>query len=448
MVVMDENACMVDVAKYFLNFTRDESCGKCTPCREGTRRMLEILTDITEGRGREEDIPLLEEMCGTIIDSALCGLGGTAPNPVLTTLKYFRDEYEQHIKYKRCPAMVCRKIIFTPCKFNCPVNTDVPAFIAHIARREYKDAFEIIRGPNPFPISCGYICHHPCEERCRSLETGGESISIKALKRFVGETAMKSGVKPIPKPDVPVLEKVAVIGAGPAGLAGAFDLARLGYQPTVFEAGPVAGGNLSMVIPEYRLPRLIVDLEVDCIKQMGVKILLNTPIGKDLTVDDLFKQGFKAILLATGAHKSMKAGIAGESSPGVLNAFTFLEDVKAGKSVTLGGKVGVIGGGNAAIDAARTALRVGASESFIIYRRTRAEMPAMKREIAAGRGRRGEDHRAGYAGAHHLLRWKIERHRVSCEPTRGPGRERPPQAGAHPGVGIHPIAGPPDTGGG
>jgi len=117
---------------------------------------------------------------------------------------------------------------------------------------------------------------------------------------------------------------------------------------------------------------------------MGVKILLNNPIGKDVTIDDLFKQGFKAVLLATGAHKSMKAGIAGESSPGVLNAFTFLEDVKAGKSVTLGGKVGVIGGGNAAIDAARTALRVGASESFIIYRRTRVEMPAMKREIAAG----------------------------------------------------------------
>ncbi len=185
MVVMDEDTCMVNVAKYFLTFTVDESCGKCTPCREGTKRMLEILTDITEGRGREGDIELLEQMAGVIIDSSLCGLGNSAPNPVLTTTRYFRDEYEQHIKYKRCPAMVCKKIIFTPCKYNCPVKTDVPTFVAHIARKEYREAFDVIRRPNPLPITCGYICHHPCEERCRSLETGGESISIKALNALL-----------------------------------------------------------------------------------------------------------------------------------------------------------------------------------------------------------------------------------------------------------------------
>lgn len=384
LVVMDENTCMVDVAKYFLNFTRDESCGKCTPCREGTKRMLEILTDITEGRGREQDLEMLEEMAAAISDSSLCGLGGTAPNPVLTTLKYFRDEYEQHIKYKRCPAMVCHEIIFTPCKFSCPLKTDVPAFVAHIARGEYRDAFEVIRGPNPFPISCGFICHHPCEDRCRSLETGDESISIKALKRFVGENAMKNGLKPVPKPKVPELEKVAIIGAGPAGLTAAFDLAQLGYQPTVFEAAAVPGGNLTAVIPEFRLPKLVVDLEVDCIKQMGVKILTNTRIGSDITLNDLLSQGFKAIVLATGAHRSLKADFTGEDGPGVLNAFSFLEDVKQGKKVTLGLKVGVIGGGNSAIDAARTALRAGAAEVFIIYRRTRVEMPAMKREFEAG----------------------------------------------------------------
>jgi len=384
MVIMDEDTCMVDVAKYFLTFTRDESCGKCVPCREGTKRMLDILTDIAEGRGQEGDIELLEEMGKTIIDSSLCALGGTAPNPVLTTIRYFRDEYEQHIKYKRCPAMVCKKIIFTPCKYNCPVKTNVPAFVAHIARGEYKEAFEVIRKPNPLPITCGYICHHPCEDRCRSLETGGESISIKALKRFAGDYVIRHGFKPLPRPNVPTLEKVAVVGSGPAGLAAAFDLACLGYQPTVFEASSLVGGNIAMVIPEFRLPQRIVDLEIESIRRAGVRILTNTPVGSGLTVDDLFAQGYKAILLATGAHKSLKLGLPGEDSPGVMDAFSFLEVIKMGKGLSLGEKAGVVGGGNAAIDAARTALRAGAREVSLIYRRSKAEMPAMKREIDAG----------------------------------------------------------------
>jgi NADH-quinone oxidoreductase subunit F len=384
MVVMDEDTCMVDVARFFLTFTKDESCGKCTPCREGTKRMLEILTDIAEGRGKEEDLSLLEELATEVKDTALCALGGTAPNPVLTTLRYFRDEYEQHIKYKRCPAMVCKKIIFVPCKYNCPVKTDVPAFIAHIARGEYREAFEIIRAPNPFPISCGYICHHPCEDRCRSLETGGESLSIKALKRFAGDYVIKNGFKPLPKPKVPRLEKVAIVGSGPAGLAAAFDLACLGYQPTVFEASSVVGGNLAAAIPEFRLPRRIMDLEIECIKKAGVRILTNTPVGRDLTFDDLFAQGYKVILLVVGAHKSLKLGLPGEDTPGIMDGLDFLKAIKLGKKVPLGEKVGVIGGGNAAIDAARTALRAGAREVSIVYRRTKAEMPAMKREIDAG----------------------------------------------------------------
>lgn len=384
MVVMDEDTCMVDVARFFLTFTKDESCGKCIPCREGTKRMLEILTDITEGRGKEEDLALLEELANEVKDTALCALGGTAPNPVLTTLRYFRDEYEQHIKYKRCPAMVCKGIIFTPCKYNCPVKTDVPAFIAHIARGEYNEAFEIIRAPNPFPISCGYVCHHPCEDRCRSRETGGDSISIKALKRFACDYVLKNGYKPLPKPRVPRLEKVAIVGSGPAGLAAAYDLARLGYQPTVFEAGPVVGGNLAMAIPEYRLPRRILDLEIENIKKAGVRIITNRPVGRDLTFDDLFAQDYKAILLAVGAHRGLKLGLPGEDTPGIMDGLDFLKAVKLGKKVQLGEKVGIIGGGNAAIDAARTALRVGAKKVSIIYRRTKAEMPAIKREVEAG----------------------------------------------------------------
>lgn len=384
MIVMDEDTCVVDMARYFLNFLAGESCGKCFPCREGIYQMLKILDRICGGNGQEGDIELLEEIAQTVRDFSLCALGRTAPNPVFNTIRYFRSEYEQHVKYKRCPAMVCNEIIFTPCKYNCPVKTDVPAFIAHIAQGKYRKAFDVIRTPNPLPISCGYICHHPCEDRCRSLETGGESISIKALKRFVGDYVMKDGFKPLPKPEVPALEKVAIVGSGPAGLAAAYDLAGLGYQPIVFEASSVIGGNLTMVIPEYRLPRRIIELEIDCIKKAGVTVLTNTPVGPDLTLDDLFNQGYRAILLAVGAHRSLKLDLPSVDTPGVMDAFGFLEAVKIGKKVSLGEKVGVIGGGNAAIDAARTALRTGAKEVSIIYRRSRAEMPAMKREIEAG----------------------------------------------------------------
>jgi NADH-quinone oxidoreductase subunit F len=183
---------------------------------------------------------------------------------------------------------------------------------------------------------------------------------------------------------VPRLEKVAIVGSGPAGLAAAYDLARRGYQPTVFEASSIVGGNLAAAIPEFRLPRRILDLEIECIRQTGVRIQTKTPVGRNPSVDDLFAQGYKAVLLAVGAHQSLRLGLSGEETPGVRDGLDFLKAVKRGVKVSLGGRVGVVGGGNAAIDAARTALRARAKEVTIIYRRTKAEMPAMKREIDAG----------------------------------------------------------------
>ncbi len=170
MVVMDETTCMVEVARYFLSFTQAESCGKCTPCRLGTRQMLEILTRITEGKGSKADIDTLLTIARTVKECSLCGLGQTSPNPVLSTIEYFRDEYDAHIEEKKCPAAVCDALMISPCQHTCPVGINIPKYVAHIAAGEYKEAIETIWERNPFPAICGRICSHPCEFRCRRGE--------------------------------------------------------------------------------------------------------------------------------------------------------------------------------------------------------------------------------------------------------------------------------------
>jgi NADH-quinone oxidoreductase subunit F len=186
MVVMDETTCMVEVARYFLSFTQAESCGKCTPCRLGTRQMLEILTRITEGRGSQADIDTLLAIAITVKECSLCGLGQTSPNPVLSTIEYFRDEYDAHIKEKKCPAAVCDALMISPCQHTCPAGVNVPQYVAQIAAGEYKEAVETIWERNPFPAICGRICSHPCEFRCRRGELD-DPVAIRALKRFAAD---------------------------------------------------------------------------------------------------------------------------------------------------------------------------------------------------------------------------------------------------------------------
>jgi NADH-quinone oxidoreductase subunit F len=377
MIIADEDTCMVDLAKYFLKFTNDESCGKCTSCREGSQAMLEVLSRISEGNGREGDIEFLTELGQAIKDASQCGLGQTLPNPVLSTLTYFRDEYEAHIKYKKCPAVVCRGIISSPCQYLCPIGQNVPAYVAHIARGEFDKAVEVVRRDNPLPLVCGRVCHHPCETRCKAGEWG-DPIAIRALKRFVSDYEMARGIK-LPEPKEKIYtEKVAIVGSGPAGLTCGYYLAQSGYDVTIFEAESVPGGMLSSCIPEYRLPRDILAREIEGIEKAGVRIQTGRRIDD---LDDLKKQGFKAIFVATGAHKGLKMGIPGENTKGVLDAVEFLKAANAGKKIDLGDKVAVIGGGNAAIDAARTALRLGSKEVTIIYRRTKNEMPADPEEV-------------------------------------------------------------------
>ena len=379
MVVTDENTCMVDMAHYFLTFTKGESCGKCTPCREGIPRMLEILSRIKKGKAVMDDLILLEDLATNIKATALCGLGNTAPNPVLTSLRYFRDEYEAHIKYKRCPAGVCNDLVSSPCHHTCPISTEACSYVALIAQGKFKQALEVNRWANPLPSVCGRVCHHPCETRCRAGEVG-EPIAIRHLKRFVADYERTNGGKPAVKPVSKKYEKVAIVGSGPAGLMAGWELAKKGYEVTIFEAEKVPGGMLSWGIPEYRLPKNILNSEIEAIKQLGVEIKTNTRIGKDLTIDDLFTKGFKSVFIAAGAPVNLKLGIPGENVEGVIDPIEFLKKYNLEKKAEIGKKVAVVGGGNTAIDAARTAWRLGA-EVFILYRRTRPEMPANKEEI-------------------------------------------------------------------
>ena len=382
MIVMDENSCMVDVARYFVDFLKGESCGKCVPCREGLRTMSEILTRITKGEGREGDVELLEEISRVMVDSALCALGTSAPNPVLSTIKYFPEEYEAHIKDKVCPAAVCRNLTPCPCRHACLLDIDVPGYVGYIARGEFDKAAAIIREELPFPGICGRVCHHPCEIKCRTGETG-DPVAIRSLKRFAADYEVAKHIKPAFKKGSPKSEKVAVVGAGPAGLTAAYYLALEGYPVTVFESLPVAGGMLAIGIPDYRLPKKILNQEIEAIKAAGVEVRAGVTVGKDITFADLTKQGYKALFIASGAHKPMKLGIPGGEAKGVISPMALLRPVNLGEKVKVGERVAVIGGGNTAMDCARTAFRVGAKEVTIVYRRTRAEMPAQADEIEA-----------------------------------------------------------------
>ena len=378
LVVMDEDTCMVDIARYFLEFCLSESCGKCTPCREGFRRMLEILERITSGDGEEGDIERLEELAHIIVDTALCGLGRTGPNPVLSTIRYFRDEYEAHIINKKCPAGVCEALFESPCQNACPAGLDTHGYVALISEGRFEEALELIRERNPFPSVCGRICTHPCEFKCRRGETD-DPVALRLLKRFVSDYV--SGA-PKPYQRSPRGFKVAVVGSGPSGLTAAYHLALMGYDVTVFEALPVAGGMMAVCIPDYRLPKDILNDEIDAIRQLGVEIRTNSRLGDDFTLNDLFEQSYKAVYLAVGAQRSRALGVEGEDLDGVQTGVQFLIDINLGEKAEILGKVAVIGGGSTAIDSARSAIRLGADEVTVYYRRERKDMTATDEEVA------------------------------------------------------------------
>jgi NADH-quinone oxidoreductase subunit F len=396
MIVVDDDTCMVEFAKYFLTFASAESCGKCVPCRVGGQRMLEVLTRITEGKGTMADVQTIRDISAQMQADSLCALGQLTPGPVMAALRFFGQEFVEHIEDKTCKAGQCKNLVRAKCINACPADVESPAYLALVSQGKFAEGLAVHRERNPFPLICGRVCPAFCEEKCRRGEID-EPIAIRSVKRFMADAEAKHPWTPEPVgPEATrkanAKKKVAVVGAGPAGLTAALRLAQRGYKVTVLEKLPVPGGMMTVGIPEYRLPREPLFAEIESIARAGVKIECNKALGRDYTVDSLLEK-YNAVVLAIGAHVSRKLGIPGEELAGVVHGTDFLREIglssvkdtgvsKPGKKVA-GKRIAVVGGGDVAIDAARSAWRLGASEVHIIYRRQRQDMPAHKEEIEA-----------------------------------------------------------------
>jgi len=384
MVVMDQDNCMVDVARYFTEFSNSESCGKCTPCREGLAQTLEIIKKFTSGKAQEEDIKTLEELGQVIKATALCGLGQTAPNPVLTTLRYFRDEYDHHMIEKKCEPGICQDLFTALCENSCPMHMNIPRYLQLLKENKLEDAFESSLRDNPLPSTIGRICHFHCQMKCRR-EGIDAPVSQGEIHRYISDTVYaKESYKKIYNRLIsekmpPTHKKIAIVGGGPAGLTAAFYLVRLGHDVTIYDSEAEAGGILRWGIPKYRLPLDILQREIDFIKELGVKFVMNTCVGKDISLEQL-EHDNHVVILAVGAHKDTELQISGCNLNGVISGMDFLKEIAHEKKPEIGRHVVIVGAGNVAIDAARTALRLG-SEVTVVYRRLKADMPANKDEI-------------------------------------------------------------------
>jgi len=334
-----------------------------------------MLENVLDGDADMHILETIRKTARSIKDSADCAIGFEAAAMVLRGLDGFYDDYVCHIQSGRC-SVDCREYI--PCISMCPAGVEIPDYIAAVGAGDYADAIRIIRKDNPFPSVCGYVCEHPCEDKCRRRIID-DAVNIRGLKRVAADNAGQ-----VPPPDshyVPTGKSVAVIGGGPAGLTAAYFLRLMGHMVDVFEKKHKLGGMLRYGIPRYRLPAETLDADIEAILKTGVVVHLNTEIGGVLTFDELRKT-FDAIYIAIGAQTDKRLKIPGVDGPGVIPAIEMLRELGAGSAPDFSGKiVTVVGGGNVAMDAARSAVRCGAKRVNLIYRRRREDMTALQEEV-------------------------------------------------------------------
>ncbi len=366
--------CPVDMASVFLRLCHAQTCGKCVPCRIGLGRIGDLLDEILDGKADLQTLTLLEEVARSVKDTADCVIGSDAAAMVLRSLREFGKDYSSHVTDGHCVGRFSAPV---PCISACPAGVNVPGYIALIRDGRSNDAVKLIRKDNPFPSACALVCEHPCETHCRRTMLD-DAINIRGLKRYAVETA-----EDVPHPDVaPATGKtVAVVGGGPSGLTAAYYLALMGHKVTIFEKQPELGGMLRYGIPEYRLPKAFLDREIDGIVRLGLQVHTGYSVGQDCTLAALREQ-FDAVYVAIGAHGDRKLGVPGEDAPGVVPAVEMLRNIGLGKPVDLSGKsLVVVGGGNVAMDAARSAMRLGAKKVVVAYRRRTEDMTAQRQEI-------------------------------------------------------------------
>ncbi|UCF82500.1 MAG: FAD-dependent oxidoreductase [Desulfobacteraceae bacterium] len=343
--------------------------------------ILDLLNDISWGRAGDEHIPAIRSLSHELRDKDLDESSVETGNLVSSVLTDHLESLNSHIETHNCPTGDCFKLAPAPCQMACPAGIDVPTYVSLIGLGHDSEAIDIIRKDNPFPWVCGLVCTRPCEFMCVRGRIDAP-ISIKTLKAFAAERALTDRHYKNPPKEPDKNKKVCIIGAGPGGLTAAYYLALKGYGVTVIEALPMAGGMMMVGIPRYRLPREIIDREVAMIEELGVEFRFNTSFGRDIKLEHLRDEGFEAFLFAIGAHNSFKMGIPGEDDyPRVTDALVLLTQVALGERHMPGKKVAIIGGGNVAIDAARTCIRLGCEEVTIVYRRRRQEMPADEEEV-------------------------------------------------------------------
>ncbi|WP_419175914.1 FAD-dependent oxidoreductase [Desulfosediminicola sp.] len=402
--IFEKNVNLLDAAFQHMGRVTEESCGKCTPCRVGTQIITTRLKRLIDnGCGKDgrfskteitERIEEIREIAEQVRTTSLCGLGQTATVALLAMIRYFEEELIREAAEGVCSLpQKGTTYVSAPCIEACPSRVDVPRYIDYVKDGKFTHSLGVILQKYPMAATCGRVCVRFCEIACRRTQVD-EAVGIKILKRFVADHEKDlinqwfDSYKPVETKD-PEL-KIAVIGAGPAGISAAYHLLLRGYKVDIFEAKSVPGGMAYTGIPEYRLPKSVLSKEVSIIESLGGRIFYDQKMGRDFTMSDLMSRGYKSVFLAVGAHKGKQIGVSGEDVN--LEGYDFGVDfllrlnrdhIDQGLPLKMGKKVVVVGGGNVAMDCARSSLRLGVEEVHLVYRRSRAEMPADHEEVEA-----------------------------------------------------------------